>query len=250
MSVNFEHYRTINTVIILGVLLMAIPYKTRQPVYLTDPSGRLTNMEGIGPSAATDSYNLAVKASINFPFTPTISVIQSAGYSSYDLTHTNYQQRAFDSSTNVELNITAPMIVRNAEEAEYVYHAAMFMRAAMKMSFGQDETPGMPPPVLRLYAHGIYHNLPVQIRDFTWNLDSDIDYIETEIRSGLEKQMFSNYKDFGERTEGANGKITVRVPVMNMFVFSLQSTFSPQSVRENFGVQDYLDGKIRNKGYV
>lgn len=214
---------------------MAIPYKTKQPVYLKDPSGRLINESGLGPSHLGDSYTPI----INFPFTPTISIINSANYSSYDLTHTNYQQRAFESSTNVEFNITAPMIVRNREEAEYVYHAAMFMRAAMKMSFGQDETPGMPPPVLRLYAHGIYHNLPVQIRDFTWNLDSDIDYVETWIKSG-EKSRQSNDAD----------EIKIRVPVTNMFVFSLQSTYSPQSVREKFGVQDYLDGKIRNQGYV
>ena len=217
---------------------MAIPYKTKQPVYLRDPSGRLGNSMGIGSG---DGFGLGAgttKPIINFPFTPTISVINSANYSSYDLTHTNYQQRAFDSSTNVELNITAPMIVRNAEEAEYVYHAAMFMRAAMKMSFGQDDIPGMPPPVLRLYAHGIYKNLPVQIRDFTWNLDSDIDYVETWIKSG---QML---------TDGTPEEIKIRVPVTNMFVFSLQSTYSPKSVRENFGVKDYLDGKIRNQGYV
>ena len=214
---------------------MAIPYKTRQPVYLKDPSGRLHNSMGLGPSHKGNNY----PACLNFPFTPTLSIIQSANYSSYDLTHTNYQQRAFDSSTNIEFNVTAPMIVRSEEEAEYVYHGATFMRAAMKMSFGQDDIPGMPPPVLRLYAHGIYENLPVQVRDFTWNLDSDIDYIETTIRSG-EKSRQANSAD----------EITIRVPVQNHFVFSLQTTYSPQSVRENFGVQDYLDGKIRNKGYV
>jgi hypothetical protein len=124
------------------------------------------------------------------------------------------------------------MVVRNAEEAEYVYHAAMFLRGAMKMSFGQDATPGLPPPVLRLYAHGIYENLPCQIRDFTWNLDSDMDYIETTIK------------------DGKGDDIDIRIPVMNMFVFSLQSTYSPKSVRENFSVEDYLSGKLRSQGYV
>ena len=230
MSVNFEHYRTINTVIILGVLLMAIPYKTRQPVYLTDPSGRLTNMEGIGPSAATDSYNLAVKASINFPFTPTISVIQSANYSSYDLTHTNFQQRAFENSSNMDLNITAPMLVRNEEEALYIYNASLFLRSAMKMTFGQDANPGMPPPVLRFSSHGIYENVPCMIRDFTWNLDSDIDYVEIE--------------------DPKNKKKIMRIPVMNMFVLSLTTTYSPKSIRENFSVQEYLKGNLKDQGYV
>ena len=209
---------------------MAIPYKTRQPVYLTDPSGRLTNMEGIGPSAATDSYNLAVKASINFPFTPTISVIQSANYSSYDLTHTNFQQRAFENSSNMDLNITAPMLVRNEEEALYIYNASLFLRSAMKMTFGQDANPGMPPPVLRFYSHGIYENVPCMIRDFTWNLDSDIDYVEIE--------------------DPKNKKKIMRIPVMNMFVLSLTTTYSPKSIRENFSVQEYLKGNLKDQGYV
>ena len=209
---------------------MAIPYKTRQPVYLTDPSGRLTNMEGIGPSAATNSYNLAVKASINFPFTPTISVIQSANYSSYDLTHTNFQQRAFENSSNMDLNITAPMLVRNEEEALYIYNASLFLRSAMKMTFGQDANPGMPPPVLRFYSHGIYENVPCMIRDFTWNLDSDIDYVEIE--------------------DPKNKKKIMRIPVMNMFVLSLTTTYSPKSIRENFSVQEYLKGNLKDQGYV
>ena len=228
MSVNFEHYRTINTVIILGVLLMAIPYKTKQPVYLKDPSGRFANM--LNPeyaNAETQGHSLQLKTPtiLNFPFTPTISVIQSANYSSYDLTHTNFQQRAFENSSNMDLNITAPMLVRNEEEALYIYNASLFLRSAMKMTFGQDRDPGMPPPVLRFYSHGIYENVPCVIRDFTWNLDSDIDYIET--------------RDSG-----------MRIPVQNMFVLSLSTTYSPENVRENFSVEDYLKGKLRSEGYV
>jgi len=217
MAVNFVHYRTINTVIILGVILMATPYKTKQPVYLKDPSGRLDS--GLGSNC------------LNFPFTPTISVIQSANYSSYDLTHTNFQQRAFDSHTNMDLAVTAPMIVRNAEEAEYVYNAGLFLRGAMKMTFGQDEDPGMPPPVLRFYSHGIYENVPCVIRDFTWNLDADIDYVETTIGSD-------------------NKKHKIRVPVYNIFVLSISTTYSPKDVREKFSVNEYLKGNLRNEGYV
>jgi len=216
MSENFEHYRTINTVIILGVLLMAIPYKTKQPVYLKDPSGRLGN--GLGSNC------------LNFPFTPTISVIQSANYSSYDLTHTNFQQRAFENSSNMDLNITAPMLVRNEEEALYIYNASLFLRSAMKMTFGQDANPGMPPPVLRFSSHGIYENVPCMIRDFTWNLDSDIDYVEIE--------------------DPKNKKKIMRIPVMNMFVLSLTTTYSPKSIRENFSVQEYLKGNLKDQGYV
>ena len=94
------------------------------------------------------------------------------------------------------------------------------------MNFGKRETnPGLPPPVLRFYAHGIYENVPILIRDFTWNLDQDVDYITLE--------------GTGER-----------VPVQQTFVLSLTTTYSPKNVRENFTMNDFLSGKLKSKGYI
>ena len=61
------------------------PYATRQNVFITDPSGRLA------PSGMRE---------FNFPYTPTVTSIASSNYSSYDLTHSNFQQRAFDMAAN------------------------------------------------------------------------------------------------------------------------------------------------------
>ena len=127
---------------------MATPYYTKQPVYIEDPSGRFSNILTNEYEGPRNQYAKALTR-LNFPFTPTISVIQSANYSKYDLTHSNFQQRAFDSHTNMELNITAPMIVRSEEEALYVYNAAVWIRSTMKMSWMQDDNPGMPPPILK-----------------------------------------------------------------------------------------------------
>ena len=210
---------------------MASPYYTKQPVYLEEPSGRynniLTNKES---GYEKEALGINTPTILNFPFTPTISVIQSANYSSYDVTHSNFQQRAFDSHTNMELNITAPMIVRSEEEALYVYNAALFIRSVMKMTWLKDDEPGMPPPILRFNSHGIYENVPCMIRDFTWNLDSDIDYVEIP--------------------DPKNSKKIIRIPVQNMFVLSLSTTYSPKSVRENFSVKDYLAGNLKDQGYV
>ena len=225
---------------------MASPYYTKQPVYLEEPSGRYNNIltnEGSDNPDGLKTLSKEVREEIakgfkgintptrlNFPFTPTISVIQSANYSSYDVTHSNFQQRAFDSHTNMELNITAPMIVRSEEEALYVYNAALFIRSVMKMTWLKDDEPGMPPPILRFNSHGIYENVPCMIRDFTWNLDSDIDYVEIP--------------------DPKNSKKIIRIPVQNMFVLSLSTTYSPKSVRENFSVKDYLAGNLKDQGYV
>ena len=206
---------------------MATPYYTKQPVYLEEPSGRFNNIltntsDGMDNPNAYARRNTPTR--LNFPFTPTISVIQTANYNEYSFDHSNFQQRAFQSHANMDLNLTAPMLVRSEAEAEYVNNAALWLRSTMKMEWANDDNPGQPPPILRFNAHGIYENVPCVIRDFTWNLDSDIDYVET-----------------------AGG---MRVPVMNTFVLSLSVTYSPKSIRENFSVKDYLAGKLKDQGYV
>lgn len=184
-------------------------YEQAQPVQIRDPSGRL------GASGL---------ATLNFPYTPTITVITSTGYSSYDLSHTNFQQRAFDMASNTEFNMTAPIMVRSEAEGQSVLQMAQFLRGALKMDFGRNSTnPGLPPPILRLDAHGIYTNVPVLVRDFTWNLDQDVDYL----------------------TIGNS-----RVPVQQVFVLSLTTSYSPKNVRENFTYNDFLSGKLSSKGYI
>jgi hypothetical protein len=42
----------------------------------------------------------------------------------------------------------------------------------------------------------------------------------------------------------------MRVPVQNMFVMTIATTYSPQDIRDKFSVKDYLSGSLRNEGYV
>ena len=263
---------------------MASPYYTKQPVYLEDPSGRFNNilsnkvhdpsdrvdelvelpgnnsyqLEGhmteekhydLGSSPGETRSNLEIHGPtrLNFPYTPTISIINSASYSQYDLTHSNFQQRAFDSHHNMEINITAPMIVRSEEEALYVYNAAVWLRGTMKMSWMNDKRPGMPPPILRYNAHGIYENVPCVCRGFTWNLDSDIDYVEIPDPT---KNQNLNLESLQRQVALGRLDRMIRVPVTNMFVLELAVTYSPKSIRENFSVKDYLSGNLKDKGYV
>lgn len=177
------------------------------PVYISDPSGRLNVL------------------SFAFPFTPTITVNSSTNYSGYDLTHTNFQQRSFQIANNTEISLVAPVIARSVREADSIITGAQFFRSAMKMGFGDDDPlKGFPPPILRLYAYGHFVNVPVVIRDFTHNLDNDVDYVQ------------------------ASGGITL--PISSTFVLSLATTYSPKNVRDNFTIDKYASGKLRNKGYI
>ena len=60
------------------------------------------------------------------------------------LTHSNFQQRAFVSHSNMELNITAPMLVRSDEEAlNMCITRRVWLRSTMKMSMdAKDDNPG------------------------------------------------------------------------------------------------------------
>lgn len=190
---------------------MRNPYANQDnPVSISDPSGRLKN------SGMSTFY---------FPYTPTITTISSTGYSSYDITHSNFQQRAFDMSSNVELSIAAPFVVENEEQGQYLQNTMLFFRGAMKMNFGRkDPNRGLPPPILRFNAYGLYENVPVLIRDFTHNLDADVDYLEL-----------------------SNG---TRVPVISNIVLSITSTYAPKNIRENFTLDKYLSGGLKGSGYV
>ena len=85
---------------------MSNPYASTQNVFITDPSGRL------GSSGMT---------TFNFPYTPTVTSISSANYSSYDPAHSNFQQRAFEMSANTELTLAAPIVIENEDQARHIF---------------------------------------------------------------------------------------------------------------------------------
>lgn len=201
---------------------MSNPYKESQPVYIKDPTGRLgrTVSTPVGPQTSGGVFY--------FPYTPTITNVNSTSYSSYDMTHSNFQQKAFDMSTNSVFSVTAPMVARNSDEAQSILSGVDFFRAAMKMGFGKnDPLAGLPPVVLQFYAYGIYEAVPVVLTDFTWNLDDSIDYI-----------------DFN------SGNKPVRIPTTSTFVLSLQTTYGASKVRNEFTLSQYASGALRSKGYV
>lgn len=201
------------------------PYIDQQPVNIIDPSGRLEE-SGI--------------RKFNFPYTPTVSNIINTNYSQAATTHSNFQQAFFESASNASFSVTAPILIENEAQAKHILKALDFFRGSMKMRFGKKDTDrGLPPPVLRFNAHGIYQNVPVVITDFTYNLDADVSYIE------IDNPNTSNSTN-RQNTSGEK----IRMPVSGTFVFSLMSTYSPKSIRENFTLDEYLKGNLRGKGYV
>ena len=233
------------------------PYIDQQPVNIIDPSGRLKD-SGI--------------RQFNFPYTPTVSNIINTNYSQAATTHSNFQQAFFESANNASFSVTAPILIENEDQAYHILRALDFFRGSMKMRFGKlDNDRGLPPPVLRFNAHGIFQNVPVVLTDFTYNLDADVSYIEIE-NKGKSASGGNKYDAFGDvlkRIEHrpvedgvmtAEGRLrsgntntsneTIRMPVNGTFVFSLLATYYTKSIRENFTLDAYLKGNLRGKGYV
>ena len=67
------------------------PYNEKQHVYIVDPTGRLGTS-----SVSTPGGTKQAGKTFYFPYTPTITNVNSTSYSSYDMTHSNFQQKAFD----------------------------------------------------------------------------------------------------------------------------------------------------------
>ena len=228
------------------------PYIDQQPVNIIDPSGRLKD-SGI--------------RQFNFPYTPTVSNIINTNYSQAATTHSNFQQSFFESANNASFSVTAPILIENEDQAYHILRALDFFRGSMKMRFGKlDNDRGLPPPVLRFNAHGIFQNVPVVLTDFTYNLDADVSYIEIE-NKGKSAADATTMRSLGQRTGNAADDVltaagrlrsgntntsneTIRMPVNGTFVFSLMATYSPKSIRENFTLDAYLKGNLRGKGYV
>ena len=228
------------------------PYIDQQPVNIIDPSGRLKD-SGI--------------RQFNFPYTPTVSNIINTNYSQAATTHSNFQQAFFESANNASFSVTAPILIENEDQAYHILRALDFFRGSMKMRFGKlDNDRGLPPPVLRFNAHGIFQNVPVVLTDFTYNLDADVSYIEIE-NKGKSAADATTMRSLGQRTDNAADDVmtaagrlrsgntntsneTIRMPVNGTFVFSLLATYSPKSIRENFTLDAYLKGNLRGKGYV
>jgi len=236
------------------------PYNDHQPVNIIDPSDRLL-FSGI--------------RKFNFPYTPTISNMINTNYTQATTTHSNFQQAFFESAANATFSVTAPILIENEAQAYHILRALDFFRGSMKMRFGKmDNQRGLPPPVLRFNAHGVFQNVPVVLTDFTYNLDADVSYIEIDNKNTVPPQAGGNRRgevhDILRRNERrpvedgvmtAEGKLStqnssgtpdekIRLPVSGVFVFSLMATYSPKNIRENFTLQEYLRGNLRGKGYV
>jgi hypothetical protein len=116
-----------------------------------------------------------------FPYTPTISIGSSVSYSDQNMTHSNYQFTAYQSSRTNEIQVIGDFPVEDSDQGAYWLAVLHFLRSVTKMYTGNvgDSNPGNPPPVLNFSAYGdfVFKNIPVVVTNFSVSLPKEVDYI-------------------------------------------------------------------------
>jgi hypothetical protein len=157
-----------------------------------------------------------------FPYTPSVSITYSAGYSSQKNTHSNYPAYSYDSSEVQAIQISGDFTVQNQSEGEYLLAVIYFFRSASKMFYGTGRFAGNPPPVLFLNGYGRDYlpNVPCVLTTFTHTMPSDIDYM------GID----------------SNGLLT-RMPTSSQITISLQPVYSRSAIAK-FDLENFSRGRL------
>jgi hypothetical protein len=114
-----------------------------------------------------------------FPYTPKIDIGYKASYSTAELTHSNYTNYFYQSSSVEQVRISGTFTAQDTVEAQYLLAVIHFFRSATKMFYGQDAQRGAPPPLLFITGLGEYqfNNQACVLTRFEYNLPADVDYI-------------------------------------------------------------------------
>jgi hypothetical protein len=116
------------------------------------------------------------------PYTPAIQVTHtSVEYSQYSLPQTPFDYFAFSKRNSPILSVTATYTAQNELEARYVLAVLHFLRAITMNYYGRQngDLRGINPPTLLFSAYGpyMYDKVPMLIRNVSFGLDQDVDYI-------------------------------------------------------------------------
>lgn len=168
--------------------------------------------------------------SLNFPYTPNIRTGTQDLYTEMELTHTNYQPRAFNRSQVQDIHISAKFTSQTDLWARYSLAAIHFMRTVTKMRYGQgDPLRGAPPAVLAFSAYGTYmfENVPVVVQNFDVQLPDDVDYVDTVV----------------------NG-VHHAVPALFTMEMTLIVQRAVGPIRSDFTLGKFAAGELSSKGYI
>jgi hypothetical protein len=195
-----------------------------------------------------------------FPYVPQVTVSHSANYQSQQLTHSNYAQYFYESSSVAAISISGDFTVQNIDEARYFLAGIYYFRALTKMFYGlSGDYQGSPPPIVYLDGFGQHYlpHVPCVVTSFIHSMPNDVDYLEIQTpqsQSVRQVQTASTYF----ATPGQNNSMTIdqvsinsaynRVPTASTFSITLQPVIS-RTQAIDFNYKEFArGGLITGKG--
>lgn len=176
--------------------------------------------------------------SLVWPTVPTVLLSNTAQYNEITNVHSNYPFPQYQSSRPEEIQISGQFPVQNDQDGKYWIAAVHFCRSVTKMFYGETSNKGSPPPLLKLNGYGDYvlKNLPVVMTSFTVDLPADVDYIKASYNTS--DDLYNNYT-------GQAGY----VPSLSTITCTFKVTYSRNKVA-NFNLDDFVNGRLINQGYI
>lgn len=163
---------------------------------------------------------------IIMPYSPNINITTTSNYAQADITHTNYDYHTFVKSGITTITVDVKLVSDTLENADYTLAVIHLLRSLSKMYYGiNDPDAGTPPPIMLLSAYGDYmiNNLPVALRSFYMQLTDDNDYVHTSFNT--------------------------QVPVEFNIQLDLVHMPNPAKIRDEFTMDNFIDGSLIKKGY-
>lgn len=175
-----------------------------------------------------------------FPYTPTILVQHTANYDSLQPVHSNYPFPAYQSSQIEDIVITGDFFVENAKDAQYWVAMSHYLRTVTKMDYGKGDNAGTPPPIVFLTGYGdfVFPRVPVVIRNFTFDLPADVDYIKTQVSGDIATDTTTP-----ANLQGPQGF----VPTQSQVSITVTPVYSRSKVSQ-FSLQTFTQGGYIGKG--
>jgi hypothetical protein len=186
-----------------------------------------------------------------FPYTPTVSVNYSAGYSSQKSTHSNYPAYFYEASEVQEIQLSAPFSVQNVDEGQYLLATIYFFRAVTKMFYGQSPNAGNPPPIVFLDGYGSHYfpHVPCIVTGFTHSMPDDADYIQIPIGAGAVNNIDQVQVGPPEQAVQGGGPDITRLPTLSDIQVRLQPVYSRKSIA-GFDLEEFARGRLLDKGFI
>ena len=155
-----------------------------------------------------------------FPYIPQITINHNANYSQQNLTHANYRQYFYESSSVDNIQINGDFTAQTSDDARYLLAAVHFFRSATKMFYGDSgQYQGSPPPILYLDGYGKHYlpHVPCVVTYFSQMLPNDVDYINADVfdLDPTEEEFFDG-----------GGSSKTRVPTACTLMIQLQPVYS------------------------